>query len=78
MLIHWLLEVLSSICPMFMQWVSDHGWCYKFDLFQTYLKEILKEICMYNMRAPHKNMWELKPEFRHYKDKEGEASTSVT
>lgn len=32
-----------------------------------YLKEILKEICTYNMTAPHKNMWELKPEFRHYK-----------
>ncbi|BFZ06561.1 hypothetical protein BsWGS_09600 [Bradybaena similaris] len=32
-----------------------------------YLKEILNEICNYNMAAPHKNMWELKPEFRHYK-----------
>ncbi|XP_076435376.1 general transcription factor IIF subunit 2-like [Babylonia areolata] len=32
-----------------------------------YLKEILQEICVYNMKAPHKNMWELKPEFRHYK-----------
>jgi len=32
-----------------------------------YLKEILNEICNYNMTAPHKNMWELKPEFRHYK-----------
>lgn len=34
-----------------------------------YLKEILKEICIYNMKAPHKNMWELKPEYRHYKEK---------
>lgn len=34
----------------------------------TYLKEILKEICVYNVKAPHKNMWELKPEYRHYKD----------
>ncbi|XP_014788077.1 general transcription factor IIF subunit 2 [Octopus bimaculoides] len=34
-----------------------------------YLKEILKEICTYNMKAPHKNMWELKPEYRHYKEK---------
>jgi transcription initiation factor TFIIF subunit beta len=33
----------------------------------TYLKEILKEICIYNMKAPHRNMWELKPEYRHYK-----------
>ncbi|XP_070538433.1 general transcription factor IIF subunit 2-like [Ptychodera flava] len=32
----------------------------------TYLKEILKEIGVYNMKAPHKNMWELKPEYRHY------------
>ncbi|CAG2109632.1 unnamed protein product [Medioppia subpectinata] len=32
-----------------------------------YLKEILKEICHYNAKNPHKNMWELKPEFRHYK-----------
>ena len=34
--------------------------------FQPYLKEILKEIGIYNMRAPHKQMWELKPEYRHY------------
>ncbi|KAL3848331.1 hypothetical protein ACJMK2_019199 [Sinanodonta woodiana] len=34
----------------------------------SYLKEILKEICIYNMKAPHKNMWELRPEYRHYKD----------
>ncbi|XP_071085826.1 general transcription factor IIF subunit 2-like [Haliotis cracherodii] len=33
-----------------------------------YLKEILKEICTYNMKAPHRNMWELKPEYRHYKE----------
>lgn len=37
-----------------------------------YLKEILKEICIYNMTAPHKNMWELKPEFRHYKGQDEE------
>ncbi|XP_004930959.1 general transcription factor IIF subunit 2 [Bombyx mori] len=33
----------------------------------VYLKEILKEVCNYNLRNPHKNMWELKPEYRHYK-----------
>lgn len=33
----------------------------------TFLKEVLKEICKYNMKAPHKNMWELKEEYRHYK-----------
>ncbi|XP_026757338.2 general transcription factor IIF subunit 2-like [Galleria mellonella] len=32
-----------------------------------YLKEILKEVCNYNTKNPHKNMWELKPEYRHYK-----------
>ncbi|KAF8564054.1 hypothetical protein P879_09252 [Paragonimus westermani] len=32
----------------------------------TYLTEILKEIAIFNARAPHKNMWELKPEYRHY------------
>lgn len=33
----------------------------------TYVKELLKEICVYNTKPPHKNMWELKPEYRHYK-----------
>jgi len=37
------------------------------DVLQTFLKEVLKEICNYNMKAPHKNMWELKEEYRHYK-----------
>ncbi|XP_055629111.1 general transcription factor IIF subunit 2-like [Toxorhynchites rutilus septentrionalis] len=36
----------------------------------TYLKEILKEVCDYNMKNPHKNMWELKREYRHYNDEE--------
>jgi len=36
----------------------------------TYLKEILKDVCTYNMKNPHKNMWELKPEYRHYKQEE--------
>lgn len=34
-----------------------------------YLKEILKEICNYCSKSTHKNMWELKPEYRHYKSK---------
>ncbi|XP_028170229.1 general transcription factor IIF subunit 2 [Ostrinia nubilalis] len=33
----------------------------------VYLKEILKEVCNYNLKNPHKNTWELKPEYRHYK-----------
>lgn len=32
-----------------------------------YLKEILKEYCNYCSKSTHKNMWELKPEYRHYK-----------
>merc|ERR1712079_754022 len=35
-----------------------------------YLKEILHEFCKYNLKNPHKNMWELKPEYRHYKSDE--------
>lgn len=33
----------------------------------NYLKEILNEVCTYNVKPPNRNMWELKPEFRHYK-----------
>lgn len=32
----------------------------------AYLKEILREVCQYNTKAPHKNMWQLKPEYKHY------------
>ncbi|XP_014245049.1 general transcription factor IIF subunit 2-like [Cimex lectularius] len=42
----------------------------------VYLKEILKEVCNYNLKNPHKNMWELKPEYRHYKEPSNEPSTS--
>ncbi|XP_023329424.1 general transcription factor IIF subunit 2 [Eurytemora carolleeae] len=34
----------------------------------AYLKQILNEVCNYNVKQPNKNMWELKPEFRHYKE----------
>lgn len=39
-----------------------------FPLFQVYLKEILNEVCNYNLKNPHRNMWELKPEYRCYKN----------
>ena len=42
---------------------------------QTYLKEILKEVCNYNLKNPHKNMWELKPEYRHYKEEKPATKT---
>uniref|UniRef100_A0A673XTX0 General transcription factor IIF subunit 2 n=1 Tax=Salmo trutta TaxID=8032 RepID=A0A673XTX0_SALTR len=32
----------------------------------TYLKEILREIGVYNAKGTHKSTWELKPEYRHY------------
>ena len=31
-----------------------------------FLKDTLKEIAVYNSKAASKNMWELKPEYRHY------------
>jgi len=37
-----------------------------------YLKTILNEVCRYNVKPPHKNMWELKPEYTHYKKEEAE------
>lgn len=41
-----------------------------------YLKEILKEICNYSSKSRNKNMWELKPEYRHYKSASGSQSGS--
>jgi len=35
-----------------------------------YLKEILREVCTYNLQHPHKHTWELKPEYRHYDQEE--------
>ena len=35
-------------------------------IWQVYLKQILQEVCHYNTRNPHKNMWELKPEYQNY------------
>jgi len=39
----------------------------------TYLKTILHDLCNYNTKYPHKNMWELKPEYRHYQTNTDEA-----
>ncbi|XP_072116909.1 general transcription factor IIF subunit 2b isoform X2 [Mobula birostris] len=36
----------------------------------TYLKEILREIGIYNVKGTHKNTWELKPEYRHYQNED--------
>ncbi|XP_034049045.1 general transcription factor IIF subunit 2 isoform X3 [Thalassophryne amazonica] len=36
----------------------------------TYLKEILRDIGIYNVKGTHKNTWELRPEYRHYHGEE--------
>ncbi|KAJ8351681.1 hypothetical protein SKAU_G00231570 [Synaphobranchus kaupii] len=36
----------------------------------TYLKEILRDIGIYNVKGTHKNTWELKPEYRCYQVEE--------
>lgn len=43
----------------------------------TYLKEILKELCNYCSNGTHKNMWELKPEYRHYKTTPGARASGI-
>ncbi|XP_017566276.2 general transcription factor IIF subunit 2b isoform X1 [Pygocentrus nattereri] len=40
-----------------------------------YLKEILREIGVYNSRGPHKSTWELKPEYHHYQEGEEDEGT---
>uniref|UniRef100_A0A8C6XAC2 General transcription factor IIF subunit 2 n=1 Tax=Naja naja TaxID=35670 RepID=A0A8C6XAC2_NAJNA len=35
-----------------------------------YLKEILRDIGIYNFKGPHKSTWELKPEYRHYQNED--------
>lgn len=41
---------------------------------QTFLKELLREIGNYNVKNPHKNMWELKPEYRHHENQDKDDS----
>lgn len=31
-----------------------------------YLKEVMREMCLYNTKYPHQYMWQLRPEFVHY------------
>jgi hypothetical protein len=31
-------------------------------------------VCSYNMKNPHKNTWELKTEYRHYKVEEKQST----
>ncbi|XP_053212472.1 general transcription factor IIF subunit 2-like [Panonychus citri] len=65
-------EEKDKVMEMLFTAFEKHQYYYSKDLERitkqpsTYLKEILKEICVYNTKNPHKNMWELKPEYRHY------------
>jgi len=45
---------------------------------EQYLKEFLNEMCVYNTKPPHKFMWELKPEYRHYENVEKEEAEEMT
>lgn len=54
--------VSGYIPPQFLPYLSP-------SFLQSYLREILKEVCDYSVKAPHRNMWHLKPEFRHCQTK---------
>lgn len=41
---------------------------------ELFLREILREICVFNVKPPHKNRWELRPEYRHYEEKSKESN----
>ena len=43
----------------------------------AYLKQILKEVCNYSVKPPNRNMWELKPEYRHYKPEDEDDKKKV-
>jgi len=42
----------------------------------VHLKSILRDVCNYNLKNPHKNTYELKPEYRHYKSTEENESSN--
>jgi len=66
----------SAVLEMLFQAFEKHQYYNLKDLVDitrqpvSYLKEVLKEVCNHNMKNPHRNMWELKPEYRHYKNDE--------
>merc|ERR1719320_1052265 len=43
----------------------------------AYLKQILKEVCNYSVKPPNRNMWKLKPEYRHYKPEDEDDKKKV-
>ncbi|XP_066920079.1 general transcription factor IIF subunit 2-like isoform X1 [Clytia hemisphaerica] len=42
----------------------------------THLKSILRDVCNYNLKNPHKNTYELKPEYRHYNKSDDTSESS--
>lgn len=51
----------------YLYYLKNHHECF---FFQVYLKEILRDIGVYNVKGTHKNTWELRPEYRHYQGEE--------
>jgi len=62
----------ETVRNMLFELFEKHQYYYMKDLERLtqqpvyYLKEILREMCIYNTKNPHQYMWELRPEFRHY------------
>ena len=62
----------ETVRNMLFELFENHQYYYMRDLERLtqqpvyYLKEVLREMCIYNTKNPHQYMWELRPEFRHY------------
>jgi len=62
----------ETVRNMLFELFEKHQYYYMRDLERLtlqpvyFLKEVLKEMCVYNTKNPHQYMWELRPEFRHY------------
>lgn len=59
-----------SFFVLFSEQNYGFGLIWSFFCSQIYLKEILRDIGIYNVKGTHKNTWELKPEYRHYQAEE--------
>lgn len=66
----------ADVLDMLFKAFERHQYYYMKDLIKItqqpseHLKEILRSICIYNTKNPHKSMWELKAEYRHYDKKD--------
>ena len=62
-------ETEEKVCDMLFAAFEKHEYYNIKDLVKitkqpvSYLKEILKKICVYTMKDPHRNTWKLKPEY---------------